>query len=124
MHELLAPILWVIDKESLPTASGYAVDNDEDAIIKQTIDVGFVEHDTFALFSALMKSAKVNYEYNDEGTDQDYSRMIKEVQAEAAKLTPVVMRCNKIHEEYLKMIDPELYSHLKNLEIEPQLYGM
>ncbi|CAG8525412.1 7225_t:CDS:2 [Acaulospora morrowiae] len=127
MHELLAPILWVVDKESLSSANGYAVENDEDAIIKQTLNASFVEHDTFALFSALMKSAKVNYEYNDErpqSTEQDNSRIIKEAQAEAAKLTPVVMRCSKIHEEYLKTIDPELHMHLKDLEIEPQLYGI
>jgi len=65
MHELLAPILWVVDKESIPS-SGYAVDNGEDTIIKQTLDADYVEHDTFALFSLLMKAAKVYYEYNDE----------------------------------------------------------
>ena len=42
----------------------------------------------------------------------------------AAKLTPVVMKCSKIYDEYLRTIDYELYKHLKDLEIEPQLYGM
>ncbi|RHZ49558.1 hypothetical protein Glove_519g19 [Diversispora epigaea] len=131
MHELLAPILWVVDDESIPSANGYAVENDEITIIRQTLNSDYVEHDTFVLFSSLMKAAKINYEYNDEvfnrrpkrsqGTDLDYSRMIKE---EAAKLTPVVMRCNKIYEEYLQKIDPDLFLHLNNLEIEPQLYGI
>jgi len=66
MHELLAPILWVVDKESIPSSNGYAVENGEDTIIKQTLNADYVEHDTFALFSALMKAAKVYYEYNDE----------------------------------------------------------
>ncbi|RIA91486.1 hypothetical protein C1645_767340 [Glomus cerebriforme] len=135
MHELLAPILWVVDKESIPNSNGYAVENGEDTIIKQTLNSDFVEHDTFALFSALMKAAKVYYEYNDEvfnrrpvkraqGSDLEYARIIKDAQAEAAKLTPVVMKCSKIYDEYLRTIDSELYSHLKNLEIEPQLYGI
>ena len=43
---------------------------------------------------------------------------------QAARLTPVVTKCNKIHEEYLQKVDKELYDHLTKLEIEPQLYGM
>jgi hypothetical protein len=66
MHELLAPILWVVDKESIPSSNGYAMENSEDTIIKQTLNADYVEHDTFALFSALMKAAKEYYEYNDE----------------------------------------------------------
>ncbi|KAG9303580.1 hypothetical protein G9A89_018476 [Geosiphon pyriformis] len=135
MHELLAPILWVLDHESLSVTRGYKIDNSEDAIIKQALDAEFVEHDSFALFSLLMKSAKVYYEYNDEifnrrpikrsqGSDIENARLIATAQAEAAKLTPVVMKCNKIHEEYLKTVDPDLYNHLKTLEIEPQLYGI
>ncbi|CAG8614428.1 18236_t:CDS:10, partial [Cetraspora pellucida] len=136
MHELLAPILWVVDNESLSSTNGYTMVNDEEATIRQALSADYVEHDTFALFSSLMKSAKVYYEYNDEvfnrrpvkragqNSDADYARLIKEVQAEAAKLTPVVMKCNKIHDEYLRTIDPELYHHLKNLDIEPQLYGI
>jgi TBC1 domain family protein 5 len=66
MHELLAPILWVVDKESIPGSNGYATENGEDMIIRQTLNADYVEHDTFALFSALMKDAKVYYEYNEE----------------------------------------------------------
>ncbi|CAG8444602.1 4847_t:CDS:10 [Funneliformis mosseae] len=135
MHELLAPILWTVDKESIPSSNGYAVENGEETIIKQTLNADYVEHDTFALFSALMKAAKVYYEYNDEvfnrrpikraqGTDLEYERKIKDAQAEAAKSTPVVMKCSKIYDEYLRTIDPELYNHLKDLDIEPQLYGI
>ncbi|CAG8526384.1 31389_t:CDS:10 [Racocetra persica] len=136
MHELLAPILWVVDNESLSSTNGYTMVNVEDATIRQALSADYVEHDTFALFSSLMKSAKVYYEYNDEvfnrrpvkragqSSDVNYARLIKEVQAEAAKLTPVVMKCNKIHDEYLRTIDLELYNHLKDLEIEPQLYGI
>ncbi|CAI2169233.1 19489_t:CDS:10 [Funneliformis geosporum] len=135
MHELLAPILWIVDKESIPSSNEYAVENGEDTIIKQTLNADYVEHDTFALFSALMKAAKVYYEYNDEvfnrrpikraqGTDLEYARIIKDAQAEAAKLTPVVMKCSKIYDEYLRTIDSELYKHLKDLDIEPQLYGI
>ncbi|CAG8587080.1 16631_t:CDS:2, partial [Racocetra fulgida] len=66
MHELLAPILWVVDNESLSSANGYTMVNVEDATIRQALSADYVEHDTFALFSSLMKSAKVYYEYNDE----------------------------------------------------------
>ncbi|GES82722.1 TBC1 domain family member 5-like isoform X5 [Rhizophagus clarus] len=134
MHELLAPILWVVDKESIPSSNGYAVENNEDTIIKQTLNAEYVEHDTFALFSALMKAAKEYYEYNDEifnkkpvkraqGSDLEFARLIKNNQAEVAKATPVFRKCNKIY-EYLQTIDPELHERLNELEIEPQLYGI
>jgi len=66
MHELLAPILWVVDHESLPSRPTYSDDSDEEDIIRQTLSKDFVEHDTFTLFSALMKAAKLYYEYNEE----------------------------------------------------------
>ncbi|CAG8524741.1 6773_t:CDS:10 [Paraglomus brasilianum] len=135
MHELLAPILWVVDHESLPSRPTYSDDSDEEDIIRQTLSKDFVEHDTFTLFSALMKAAKLYYEYNEEifnrrpvrraaESDLVYAKQIKDAQAEAARLTPVVTKCNKIHEEYLQKVDKELYDHLTKLEIEPQLYGI
>nr|CAG8564956.1 2542_t:CDS:10 [Entrophospora candida] len=135
MHELLAPILWVVDHESISGADGFAMENSEDSIIKQTLNSDYVEHDSFVLFSALMKAAKLYYEYNDEifnrklvkrpnTSESDNARLIKEAQNEVAKLTPVVVKCNKIFNEYLKTFDFELYEHLSNLEIEPQLYGI
>ncbi|CAH1759812.1 11377_t:CDS:10 [Entrophospora sp. SA101] len=123
MHELLAPILWVVDHESISGADGFAMENSEDSIIKQTLNSDYVEHDSFVLFSALMKAAKLYYEYNDEIFNHN-ARLIKEAQNEVAKLTPVVVKCNKIFNEYLKTFDFELYEHLSNLEIEPQLYGI
>ncbi|PQE16062.1 WD repeat domain-containing protein [Rutstroemia sp. NJR-2017a WRK4] len=123
MHEILAPILWVIEQDAIEpkdssTATANIGDEDSDLIINQLLDQKFIEHDAFTLFSLVMRSAKSFYELgepegkraaNGRGTSQE-------------KLSPIVERSKRIHEEYLACLDPELAKHLTDIEILPQVF--
>ncbi|EKD19140.1 WD repeat domain-containing protein [Drepanopeziza brunnea f. sp. 'multigermtubi' MB_m1] len=64
MHELLAPILWVLEQDAID----YGRDGDqgqspgEDLLLKQILDPAYIEHDAFTLLSLVMRSAKSFYE--------------------------------------------------------------
>ncbi|RUP47794.1 rab-GTPase-TBC domain-containing protein, partial [Jimgerdemannia flammicorona] len=127
MHELLAPVLLVVDQDSVELVEG-ATDLDPTTdVLLQTLDRAHVEHDAFSLFTQVMKSAKTWYEFNDEVFNSSRQRKQARVYVlfyAAAKLNPVVMECHRIHHEFLRTVDPQLYGHLERLGIEPQLYGI
>ncbi|KAL2402912.1 TBC1 domain family member 5 [Exophiala dermatitidis] len=109
MHELLAPILWVIHHDAIDTT---VVDNsskqDEGAdFMMEVLDAKFVEHDAFNLFCALMQTMKASYEIGD-GKDS----------------SPIVARSQSIHDEILASVDPELALHLHVIGILPQIYSI
>lgn len=55
MHELLAPLLWVVDFDSLVPSPSL------DSLPHLVLARDYVEHDTWSLFSALMKTARTLY---------------------------------------------------------------
>jgi len=120
MHELLAPILHVIEQDSVdPTTLPEDIPTD-DALIK-TLDHAFVEHDAFVLFSKLMERAQSFYEVKDNpATPANSLRPSKFPEQSSA----IVERSKFIHEVCLQKIDPELATHLTNIEILPQIFLM
>jgi TBC1 domain family protein 5 len=110
MHELLAPILWVVDCDAVDPQSlhqgarGEEMENEE--MMLDILDAAFVEHDAFNLFCAVMQTTKAFYEVGD------------------SKTSPLVGRSRRIHEELLATVDPELEHHLGSIEILPQIYLM
>ncbi|KAK5111012.1 hypothetical protein LTR62_005387 [Meristemomyces frigidus] len=105
MHELLAPILWVVDGDAIDLGQSSKA-HGEDANVSIIFDAESVEHDAFALFSRVMQSAKSFYE----GTTHQASE------------NPIVQRSQKIFEGFLPLIDPELSSHLHRIDISPQIF--
>ncbi|ORX98101.1 RabGAP/TBC [Basidiobolus meristosporus CBS 931.73] len=139
MHELLAPILQIVDDECLEVSSLPEEDNElPSELIKEVLNPEYVEHDTFSLFTNLMKSAKQWYEFNDELSNQRTLRALKTMgkSLDESNLlgsqtlpmtpnqTPIMVKCTRIHHELLKVYDPQLYAYLESLQIEPQLYGI
>lgn len=108
MHELLAPILWVVDCDAVdPTSPQDCANSEEIENEDLMIDIlrpAFVEHDAFNLFCAVMQTSKAFYELGD------------------AKMSPLVARSRRIQEELLAAVDPELEQHLVSIEILPQIY--
>jgi TBC1 domain family member 5 len=105
MHELLAPILWVVDEDS--------VDKDgKGGDLADLLDHEYIEHDSFTMFSTLMQTAKSFYEpasKSDDGEDSD---------------SPMVTRSKHIFYTLLPDADPELAAHLQDIEILPQIFLM
>lgn len=123
MHELLAPILWVVNKDAIETTSTKSADSfggDEPQMLN-LLDQSFIEHDTFTLYALVMQSAKSFYEMG-EPMPQPITTMspIQEQHGSA----PIVSRSKHIHEHYLARVDPELAAHLTEIEILPQIFIM
>ncbi|EHK47940.1 uncharacterized protein TrAtP1_000648 [Trichoderma atroviride] len=123
MHELLAPILHVVEQDALDRASvsGSDDENDIDELMLETIDSSFVEHDAFILFSQLMEHAQSFYEVKDvptpaQSADGPFQPRFPE------QSSAIVERSKFIHEVCLQQVDPELAAHLTSVEILPQIF--
>lgn len=109
MHELLAPLLYVVDEDAIDRKNiGDAM---ADPSMVEMLDSYFIEHDTFALFSELMEHTKSFYEVS-----VDASGPL------TGEQSAIVEKSKMIHEVALMRIDPELAKHLQATEILPQIF--
>ena len=117
MHELLAPIIHVIEHDALNR--GMIGDfESEDETMLEILDSTFVEHDAYILFAKLMTHAQVFYEVQPvTGPSSDQTRAQEQSSA-------IVERSKFIHEVCLAKVDPDLASHLTAIEILPQIFLM
>ncbi|CAI6333179.1 unnamed protein product [Periconia digitata] len=106
MHEILAPLLWVVERDAVDTTQTDGQDVDDSLV--QMLDAKYIEHDSFTVFSLIMQTAKSFYAPAETGS--------------SAKDTPMIARCSRIFERYLPKADPELAAHLTKLEIVPQIF--
>ena len=113
MHELLAPILWVVDRDAVDTDSAEQATSSEkdDRLMPQLLDSSYVEHDSFSLFCSVMQTARVYYEHTEQQSGGGRTGTI-----------PIVSRCQHVHNDLLMEVDPELAQHLQVLEILPQIF--
>ncbi|KAJ5684428.1 uncharacterized protein N7477_000773 [Penicillium maclennaniae] len=111
MHELLAPILWVIDRDSIQPDLIGPKGNKEDASMLDLLDPKFVEHDSFTLFLCVMQTARIYYEHSETRSANGEINVI-----------PIVNRCQYLHNEALTIIDHELAGHLHAVDVLPQIF--
>lgn len=112
MHELLAPILWVVDRDAIdPRSVEKGSLSQEDDFMRQLLDATYVEHDSFTLFCAVMQTARAYYEHGEQRSSSGTMDVI-----------PIVNRCQYIHQELLLTTDLELADHLHAVEILPQIF--
>ncbi|KAL2130852.1 hypothetical protein VTI74DRAFT_5856 [Chaetomium olivicolor] len=109
MHELLAPIVWVIAQDAVDCA-GIVTEDPAERLIAEMLDSAFVEHDAFVLFSKVMESAYTFYEVEDGSGSPGHQK------------NTIVERSKYIHEVALMKIDQELANHLRNIEVLPQIF--
>lgn len=121
MHEVLAPILWVVEEDAIDYGrDGDQSTSDTDTLLKQTLDPAYIEHDAFTLLSLVMRSAKSFYELGE--PDKKSSTTGSGTPQQGA--SPIVERSKRIHEVYLAHLDPELAKHLTDIEVLPQIFLM
>ena len=116
MHEILAPIFWVVSEDCLSMDSESSENGSENlstALLMSLLDHQYVEHDAFTLFCILMQTAKSFYELGSAGTT-----------AAMPPNSPIVERSGRIHKELLRRADPELADHLHAIEVLPQIFVM
>lgn len=106
MHEILAPLLWVVERDAIEATGAGA--GTTDRTLADMLDSRYIEHDTHTLFSIIMQTAKSFYAPAETGS--------------ISKDTPMLARSSRIFEKYLPKTDPELFAHLTKLEIVPQIF--
>lgn len=120
MHELLAPIVHVVEQDAVDRAAVVA-DSSLDQSMLDILDSAYVEHDAYLLFSCLMERAHSFYEVRNASDGPAASRVEPATQESRSA---IVERSRHIHEVCLASVDPELSSHLLAIEILPQIFLM
>ena len=117
MHEILAPIVWVISRDAieLQTEEEGTDSSRDDHLLLSLLSRKHIEHDSFTVFGILMQTARSFYET---ASNKPQSSALASVNS------PIVERSQKIHEEYLQRVDPELAAHLNIIDILPQIFVM
>jgi len=120
MHELLAPILWVVERDALDSSTAAS---DTVPGLEAILSCNYIEHDTFTLFALIMQTAKSFYEpaTNDMPTR---SRLAPSARQESQQESPIIQRCHRIFGDLLPKVEPELAEHLRSIEIMPQIFLM
>ncbi|KAI0439252.1 rab-GTPase-TBC domain-containing protein [Xylaria telfairii] len=117
MHELLAPIVYVVEQDAIDPRD-VSPDASSDLRMVEMLDASFIEHDSFALFSRVMDNAKAFYETG-EPSDNNTGNAAFSIQSTKSS---IVEKSEYIHEICLYKVDPELSVHLKNIEVLPQVF--
>lgn len=106
MHEILAPVLWVVERDAIELVGQKP--GAKDRTLADMLDSAYIEHDTHMLFSVIMQTAKSFYAPAEIGS--------------ASKETPMLARSSRIFDDYLSRVDPGLHGHLVKLDIVPQIF--
>nr|CAB3266842.1 TBC1 domain family member 5-like [Phallusia mammillata] len=137
MHELLAPLIFVLHCD----LQGAAHARDMGTLPKIVTDVlseEYLEHDAYVMFSKVMDATNGWYavtetpqatpiEDNDDKKDASPIPTIPFQSNENHMPSPpleITNKLNHIHDKLLGMYDHELYHHLTRLQIIPQVYGL
>jgi len=125
MHEILAPVLWVVYQDSIDVKSISEGKKDEEGVdfMLDVLDSRQVEADgrhsrsvtddmvltitAFNLFCAIMQTCKTFYET-----------------AEGRDSSPIVAQSERIHKELLGAVDPDLSVHLEVVGVVPQIFAI
>ncbi len=128
MHELLAPLYYALDYDSISDNSG------TDPSLKEFCSRSWVAADAWCLFTAVMKGTGRWYEWQEKKTPAmaEPSPLPSHVQVNMAVrdnqmkpyIAPIVEAANRVQSVLLKGVDPELWKALQTAGIEPQIYGM
>lgn len=121
MHELLAPIVYVVEHDAIDPAAAVTQSTTE-LMMVEMLDASFIEHDSFSLFAKVMEHAKGFYEVND-GPDRGAAVTTAFGSSQVVK-SSIVEQSMHIHEVCLAAVDPELATHLTAIEILPQIFLM
>ena len=109
MHELLAPLLWVVNQDAIDASMLKQSDKTTEGaeFMVDVLRKEYIEHDAFSLFCAVMQTEKGAYEIGD-GRDS----------------SSIVERSRHLHEDLLSNLDSELALHLNVVGVVPQIYAI
>ena len=138
MHELAAPLLYVIQSDcdtynalraNLAKCSDKsALEELDKTVSPELFDKQHIEADTYSLFEALMEGQlsdwyRTSQSRHRSGSTLDNGKPWSRPQDRTSG-NMLVSNLNNIHDVLLKRHDPALYTRLEKLEIFPQIYGI
>jgi TBC1 domain family protein 5 len=132
MHELLAPLYYAIDYDSIPEDGNSEHDM---ADIRELCSRTWVAADAWTLFITIMRGVSRWYEWRDapsQTTGSSSSPFARHVILDVPNgqldtkpyMAPIVEVCSRIQSSLLKSVDPLLWKSMQGAGIEPQIYGM
>ena len=128
MHELLAPLVFVLnnDREAYSSAKAGGKEELDKVVPEELFPEEWVEHDTYALFETLMEAVGPWYITSKptvtvKGCDSNGTPWSRP--QDSASGNKVVDSLNYIQDVLLRRHDPTLCARLEKLEIFPQIYG-
>ncbi|XP_056154276.1 TBC1 domain family member 5 [Lampris incognitus] len=127
MHELLAPIVFVLhcDHQAFQHASETANPSEE---MKCLLNPKYHEHDAYAMFSQLMETAEPWFSNFEREVRKGKEEMLTSIPfarpQDSGPSVAIVTKVNRIQDQLVKKHDVELHMHLNRLEIAPQIYGI
>ncbi|OCH89093.1 RabGAP/TBC [Obba rivulosa] len=127
MHELLAPLYYAIDYDSILDEG----EDDEDADVIELCSRSWISADAWGLFESVMSGTGRWYEWREKAVSEA-SPLASHVNLTVhsgetiikAYVAPIVEACNRVQSTYLKIVDPELWRRMQGAGIEPQIYGI
>ncbi|KAI9889270.1 MAG: hypothetical protein M1814_005645 [Vezdaea aestivalis] len=119
MHELLAPLLWVVANDAIELSTIDKEFADDDRV--KALDLDFIEHDSYLLFAKVMEGAQSSYMQTNKATNTapSDSRSDSDPQDDDS---PIIKRSKYIHKNLLRKIDPPLAEHLDYIGVLPQIF--
>ncbi|CAE6462728.1 unnamed protein product [Rhizoctonia solani] len=117
MHELLAPVLWALDYDSLDGKG-----EGQDAEMYEFLSRDYVPADAWAIFSRIMEGVGSWYEWQE--PNPAAVGLVTGGPPPTPWVAPINETCSKIGGEYLAACDPALSGRMSELGIEPQMYGI
>lgn len=93
--------------------------------IEELLNPDYIEHDTYVMFRQVMDTVEPWYSHEmisfkmDSINFEPFSTSL-----EPSSCSVLGIKLRFINEKILKRVDPELYFHLFNMTIEPQIFGM
>lgn len=119
MHEILAPIVWTIERDAIdPLSASRTTTSTRQKAMLETFNATWVEHDSFIIFAAVMESLKSAFAATStKAGGHKYSTSI-------SSEPEIVARSKRVVGDLLAAADPQLASHIIELEIAPQLFVM
>ena len=129
MHELLAPVYFAIDFDSVSITADTDLDSDLDIFCSRT----WVAADSWALFNVLMNGVHDWYEWREPSPLPLPSPLKSQFRYGASNgdshgfepfVAPIVLACQRLQTDFLRMADPLLFESMQKAGVEPQIYGM
>jgi TBC1 domain family protein 5 len=129
MHELLAPLYFAVDFDSIAPETDPLADN---PTLLEFCSRSWVAADAWALFDAVMRGVSRWYEWQESPRPPSASPLATHVHLNVADgpsdfkpyVAPIVQDCNRVQSVLLKSVDPTLFNSMHGAGIEPQIYGM